>query len=1107
MTRTRRWIVFACAVVCAGSSELARGQSLTSGAIQGTVTDEKSDEPIAGVIVEATSPALQGTQSDFTNESGFYKLTNLPIGIYVVTFTYGDIVIRRNNVFVTTNRTTPVYIKIGSESATGEVIEIKGKAPTVDPTTTTQGITVDEAYLKNIPVPGRTFDSALGGAAGSQNDGVGVSFSGSTSLENQYVVDGANTTGLGFGNVGTPVLNSFVQEIEVLTGGYNAEYGRATGGVVNVVTRQGSNEFHGEVYSYFSNQLFRAAQKQTPNFGSPIITTNNIDYDTELGVALGGPIIKDKLWFFFGVSPQLQGATVDKITRRNTDCRGTTGASEVPINRPCTAAEAEMFGDGAPDQNPDTGKPIFERIDTVGVKQNSQAFPFFGKINYAPLPAHQGQLSIIGNPSFAKTQGVAGDPAALSRDNKSLTTDMAAKWTSKFQNNQTEVEALIGWHRATVKSKGRSASANSEPRQNLAFGDLGTWGEFGFESNRTRVGCRDSSDRNVDIYPDIINCPDGNSAEGALGGGSGYAIGGAGRLFDDKEERRSGSLSVTHRRSLLGNHEFKSGIDLEDNRTQVTRDLSGGQFISNLLDRDRIEVTRFVELAPPDTTSSRFDDICRNDDNEEIMCDFSPSRDVLGQTLNWAAYLRDSWQPIPNLTLNLGLRYEEQRLRFAEHLRGVIDPLTTEERPKNAMVLKGMWAPRLGAIYDWTREGRSKVYASWGRYYESIPLNINDRSFGGEAIYVEEFDATVQCGGNEGAIGGPNGNNCEGVPADPDLLGSGILVAPGIQAQYLDELVVGAEYEVFEDLKVGLGYRNRVMGRILEDVSTDNAATYIIANPGEFPEAEERRLQAEIDALPEGDAKRAQLEANLEMFRGIRLFDKGRREYHAFEVTATRRFSRDLYLQGNYTYSITRGNFPGLFSADNGQVDPNITSQFDLIELLANRDGLLPQDRPHQIKIDGFKLWDMKGLGQLVTGIRLRLLSGTPTNALGRHYRYGFDESFLLPRGATGRTDFTHQLDIQVKYGKEIAKGYLFEFFIDAFRVFNNQDEFFTDQSYTFSNANPIVGGKYEDLVYLKRVNDNGGETDEPVGRNENFGNTTSRYTPFFMRFGARLTF
>ena len=104
----------------------------------------------------------------------------------------------------------------------------------------------------------------------------------------------------------------------------------------------------------------------------------------------------------------------------------------------------------------------------------------------------------------------------------------------------------------------------------------------------------------------------------------------------------------------------------------------------------------------------------------------------------------------------------------------------------------------------------------------------------------------------------------------------------------------------------------------------------------------------------------------------------------------------------------------GAEAYDNGQVDPNISSQYDLIELLGNRIGPLPQDRPHYIKLDGYYTFDFKKAGQATVGIRLRALSGIPQNALAGHYLYGSNEAFLLPRGQLGRTDFEHGLDVHL---------------------------------------------------------------------------------------------
>ena len=192
----------------------------------------------------------------------------------------------------------------------------------------------------------------------------------------------------------------------------------------------------------------------------------------------------------------------------------------------------------------------------------------------------------------------------------------------------------------------------------------------------------------------------------------------------------------------------------------------------------------------------------------------SPGTQVAGNTLNWAAYLRDSWQIQPNLTLNVGLRYEEQRLRYADFLQNTIDPLTGNyARQRTRWRSRATVAPRIGILYDWTKEGRSKIYAHWGRFYESIPMDINDRSFGGEVTYEQHRSAPSQCGTAtatiDPTIGGPNGNGC----VEPDRAGdlaeqligaSGVLVAPGIKAQYMDEIIAGFEYEILDDLKIGV---------------------------------------------------------------------------------------------------------------------------------------------------------------------------------------------------------------------------------------------------------------------------------------------------------------
>lgn len=1086
----------------------AHAQSSTAGAIQGAVKDSSSGDSMIGVTVVATSRALQQPQTALTDGRGGYKLTNLPPGVYVVKYYYGETTVTRNRILVSVNRVTPVYVKFDSQKVGGEEIVIDDAAPTIDPTSTTQGITLNQDYTRNIPIPGRTFEAALGAAAGSQGDALGVSFSGSTSLENSYVVDGINTTGLTFGTVGSPLSNEFIKEIEIITGGYQAEFGRSTGGVVNVVTKTGTNEFHGSVFTQFDNDFLGVEPRRTDSQSSSINSDANTAYDLSFGFDLGGPIIKDKLWFYVGFAPRLIGVDIEKRTARRTDCRIVMpdGSLSVPADQPCTPEAVAQFADRTPDEDPQTGFLIYEDLSSSSTRQNAQEYQFVSKLNYSMSPEHQGQVSFSGTPFNQEARGVGGDPVALTRQTSVFTTDLALKWTSKFNNAKTEVEAVAGWHRSKIDSRAKDPVGDLIPRQNLIFGDLGTWSALGFEDSATTQGCADTGPN--DLFPNFVNCPDD---------GVGYRVGGIGGITDDLESRMSGKLSATQRVNLAGNHEIKAGIDFEDNRINDKRLISGGTFFQNFVGQ-LVREQRFVQLAPPGTNDPRFNQTCgagTGPQDPDRVCDFldpqdpnSPN-DVKGNTFNWSAYLRDSWQILPNLTFNAGIRYEEQRLRYSQELQNTTDPFTGRELGTNAMVMNNMWAPRIGLIYDWTKEGRSKVYASYGRFYESIPMQINDRSFGGESILLRDWNPNT-CGMSQAGLGGPDANDCirnNAPPSSEFLFGSGVLVVPGIKPQYLDEAIIGFEYEIFDDLKIGVSYQNRRLGRVLEDVSVDNADTYILANPGEFDSGEEADLVGRIDALADGDPERARLQNELDQFRRIRIFDKPRRDYNAVTVSATRRFSRNLFIQGSYTYSKTEGNFPGLFSADNGQVDPNISSQYDLIELLANRDGPLPQDRPHYLKIDGYYNWKIEGIGEFTPGIRFRALSGIPINTLGRHYLYGFNEAFLLPRGALGRTESDFGLDVHLGYGRDVGKGMKISVFADLYSVFNTQGTFSVDRAYTFDRVNPIVGGEFEDLIFAKQLDQDGNETSQPIGRNRNFGNTAARYSPFQAQLGARLTF
>ena len=790
------------------------------------------------------------------------------------------------------------------------------------------------------------------------------------------------------------------------------------------------------------------------------------------------------------------------------------------------------YADSVADIDPETGFYITDLVDSEVRHNTSRQLNVLTKLNFAATPEHQGQITLQALPAYGQTPGIFG-PASSGTKGNTLITDISAKWTTKLNDNKTELEAVIGWHRDHVESNAYAPSLENEPLQVLYLSSLGILAEGFGESPAVKAGCKDLGVLGQgDDYPYLeVNCPMDRVP---------YVIGGPGSITSDTEQRRSAKVGITQRIRAAGSHELKAGLDIEDNIADKVRAYSGGAFIQNFVGNNEVQVNRWVQLLGRDGVvepMGRFTDLCTTPDPDgsgpsgstlNYVCDYisgDPGADgtrIHGNTQNWSAYVRNSWQIQPNLTVNAGLRYEEQRLRYASFLQNRTDPLTGQELDKNAMTLTGLFAPRVGVLYDWTKEGRSKIYAHWGRFYESIPMNINDRAFGGEVNFEQTFTAG-QCGVTDPRIGGPNGNGCvEGQAATSERMigASGVLIAPGIKPQYMDEIIGGFEYELLDDLKIGVSFQNRRMGRVIEDVSTDGAQTYIIANPGEWAAEEQRRLE-QLVARTADEAEKARLANELELFKGINTFDKPTRDYTALVFTLTRRFSKQLYVQGSYTFSKTTGNYPGLISYDNGQVDPNISSQYDLVELLANRFGPLPQDRPHYIKVDGYYTFDFKKQGDLTVGTRLRALSGVPQNALAAHYLYGPNESFLLPRGQMGRTDFDHGVDLHVGYGRKISKTMKVEVFADLYNIYNRQGVAGVDDNFAPSvrqtssrdrtsyeqSANPVAGGTYEDLMWVKYINADGDQQSVPIGTNPNFRNTNARYRPGYLQFGARLTF
>ncbi len=366
MRSMRNWIT-AAAVICLMAGSLA-AQDITKGSIAGVVRD-----PTGAVVPNATvkleSP--NGNRETKTGSAGDYMFSSLVPGPgYVVSVNQpGFSAARLPNLTVSINQrtTADITLSVGTAATTVEVTS--GAVETIDTTSTTVGANIPESVYQNVPI-GRNISSVIAMAPGvSDSLGAGVanpSINGASGLENMYVINGANVTDPGFGGFGTQsrvfgslgngVNFDFVQEVQVKSGGFEAQYGQSLGGVVNVITKSGTNQYHGDIYAYFQPHRFEATR---PNVND--VTVNKTTYiagagSYDFGFDFGGYIKKDKLFWYAGYNPQfaMSYRSADKSYANSRlgeiSVRTTTNNYNAKLNWNLSAnhqLEGSVFGDPA----------------------------------------------------------------------------------------------------------------------------------------------------------------------------------------------------------------------------------------------------------------------------------------------------------------------------------------------------------------------------------------------------------------------------------------------------------------------------------------------------------------------------------------------------------------------------------------------------------------------------------------------------------------------------------------------------------------------------------------------------------------------------------------
>lgn len=268
-------------------------------------------EPLAQVRAAITGSRLQGTRVTETDPQGFFQVLALPAGSFTLQLTrIGYRAIAIDSVPVRIGHTTNLgVLNLEPEAVPLPEVTISERAVSIDPATTTVGANIDAVTYDALPV-GRDYRSVIAflpHANTSYYPRDPVNVAGATGLENAYYIDGVNvTTPHLAGNLpvtGFVLPYNFVRAVEMKEGGYDARYGRAIGGTVDAVTYSGGNRFEGDVFGFFTNGALTGA----PRIGLKDVRSDDpMSYD--VGARVGGPIVRDRLWYALAYNPQVESA-------------------------------------------------------------------------------------------------------------------------------------------------------------------------------------------------------------------------------------------------------------------------------------------------------------------------------------------------------------------------------------------------------------------------------------------------------------------------------------------------------------------------------------------------------------------------------------------------------------------------------------------------------------------------------------------------------------------------------------------------------------------------------------------------------------------------------
>jgi hypothetical protein len=978
-----------------GVTAWASAQSTTEGAIGGTVTDP-SGALVPGATVSALNVGTNSKSTVTTDTSGGYRFTHLQPGSYTLEVSaQGFSMYKQENVIVEVGRTTTIDPTLGLATTTMTVIAT-AEAPviTTDRPDISTNINLDS--VRNLPINGRRWSNLVLSTPGAIPDGgFGlISFRGISGLLNNNTVDGGDNNQAFFAEekgrtrISYSTSQASIQEYQVNTSNYSAEYGRSAGGVVNAVTKSGANQLHGEAFWFYRSSDFGAFnpfQTVVVPVGGVFTTVpiKPVDKRHQFGGNIGGPIIKDRLFFFFNADQQLRNFPGVANAMRPADFFAPLSASELSTlsGRGITAAQANAglaFLQSVTGVVPRTGDELllFPKLDW-NINANHHFSAEYNRMRWA-------------SPAGIQTAGV------VFRGKESFGND--------FVKDDTVIARLV--------STLTPSTANSF---RFTFGR-----DFEFENTQPPIPGEPVSQQGV-------------SAQVTIQGNAGIVFGKPDFLNrtaypDEKTYQFADTLSISS-----GKHAFKFGADINrvhdllDNLFQE----SGAFTYSNRVDYIS-DYTAFVnQFAQPACASGAAHVPCYS----QLLQGFGPTAFKF-TTVDYGFFFQDDWRMARRLTLNLGLRWDYERMPDPQ----VPNPLlpATSRFPSD----KNNFGPRVGFAWDLTGRSKMVVRGGYGIFYGRIINSTISNAITNTGVTVGQLQFTF----NKTTSGAPLYSNVASAPpgtalAPPDV----VVFAPNTANPLIHEFDASFEYEIATNTAISVIYMGS-LGRNLPLFIDTNLApftrtvTYTVVN------GPDNGKQFTIPLFT------ARLNPNFG--RITQISNTVKSKYNALVVQFNRRMTKGLQVQAAYTYSraFDNGQSSQTFTSSN-----NVLSPFDLgLEQgrsnfdVRHRFGASTVWQPAYFRDKGTlarELLDGWTVAPIVSvasgGTYTGTVSGGVPSALGPLFTSGINGSGgssrppWIPRNAFQRPR-TVNVDLRIAKRFPLYESFNFEVFGEAFNLFNH---------------------------------------------------------------------